>query len=108
MAKVLRLKLEDEGFRVAHVGNGADGIQEMEKTHYDAVLLDLIMPELDGFGVLEKVKHSKKIGKQHIVVLTNLSSDDDVQRAKKLGAQDVLVKSESSMQAIVDYLKKNI
>ena len=70
MARALELKLNNSGFEAKAVYDGSEAMAELEKTKYDVMLLDLMMPVMDGFEVLEKIK-KKKI-KIKILVSTNL------------------------------------
>ncbi|HCA67088.1 MAG: Response regulator receiver protein [Parcubacteria group bacterium GW2011_GWC2_44_17] len=99
MARALELKLTHSGFEAKAVFNGADGVKILEKETFSLILLDLIMPEMDGFTVLETLKE-KKI-KTPVIVLTNLSQEDDEKRAKTLGALEFFIKSDTPIATIV-------
>ena len=101
MARALQLKLTHAGFAVEIAANGKQAIDLMAKKKYDLLLLDLIMPQVDGFGVLEALKKSKST--VPVLVLTNLSQEEDERRSKELGAKDFLVKADT---AIADIVKK--
>lgn len=104
MARALQLKLEGKGFEVTAVHNGKDGLKELESSDYDAVLLDLVMPVMDGFNVLEG---AKKMGnKVPILVSTNLSQAEDEKRARDLGAADFFVKSNTPINKVIDHINK--
>lgn len=99
----LTLKLQHEGFIVEPTTDGKECIALLQKDDYDVILLDLIMPNVDGFQVMEYLqKHSKNI---HILVLSNLSQDEDVQRAFQLGAEKFYVKANTALSAIVTDIK---
>lgn len=100
MARALELKLAYAGFETRAVFNGEDGIELLQKETYALVLLDLVMPKMDGFTVLKTLKE-KKI-KIPVMVLTNLSQEDDEKRAKALGAKKFFVKSDTPIAAIVE------
>ena len=104
MAKALELKLNNSGFEAKAVFNGNEAILEMEKEKYDLLLLDLMMPSMDGFSVLEKMK--EKGIKIPVIVSTNLSQEEDVQKAKDLGAKDYFVKSDTPINKVVEYVQK--
>jgi len=101
MAKALVLKLNHAGFEAF---NGEEAIEEMAKNDYDLLLLDMIMPRMDGFTVLKKLKEQGT--KTKIVVTSNLGQEEDFNKAKELGATDYFVKSDTSLSEIVDYIKK--
>jgi len=104
LARALELKLEYEGFDAKAVFNGEDGLDLIGKETFDLILLDLVMPKIDGFKVLEASKE-KNIGAP-IVVLSNLSQDEDTNRAKSLGALKFFVKSNTTIAVIVDWVKE--
>jgi DNA-binding response OmpR family regulator len=106
MARALSMKLEKEGFETEISNNGKKAVDLMKKENYDLVLLDIIMPEKDGFYVLEQV--NKKGLKTKIIVASNLSQQEDIDRAKKLGATDYFVKSDTPIVEVVEKVKKNL
>ncbi len=103
IAMALDLKLQHEGFEVKVVFNGKDALAELEKEKFDLLLLDLIMPELNGFGVLESLK--EKGIKMPIIVDSDLSQAEDVKKVKELGAMDFFIKSDMSVTEIVEKIK---
>ncbi|MEX0930561.1 MAG: response regulator [Candidatus Paceibacterota bacterium] len=106
MASALEMKLTGEGFDVEVAEDGADAIKKVEGTTYTLVLLDIVMPGADGFDVLEKI-NPKKSG-THVLVLSNLSQEEDREKATNLGASDYMVKSDTSINDIVAYVKKTL
>lgn len=103
LAHALELKFGHEGYATTVCGNGADGLQEASKNDYDMILLDLIMPQMDGFTFLEELKGKKK--KAKVIVLSNLGQDEDRVRAKDLGAIDYFVKSNTPITDIIKRVK---
>ena len=106
LAHALELKLTHEGFEVTTTDNGETGINLIGKEKYDLILSDLIIPGIDGFGVLESIK-SKKL-KIPVIVMTNLNQEEDKQKAYDLGAVNFFVKSNSTLSEIVEGVKKQI
>jgi DNA-binding response OmpR family regulator len=103
LAKALELKLAKSGFTVKVAFNGEEAIAILTKENIDLVLLDLVMPKVDGFAVLTEMK---KLDKHiPIIVTSNLSQEEDVKKAKELGALDYLVKSDTSLSFIVNYIQ---
>ncbi len=100
IAHALELKLQFAGFEVVCAGNGEEGLELIGKEKVDLVLLDLIMPIMDGFAFLEALKE-KKI---HIpvMVLTNLSQEEDEKRVKALGVKEFFIKSNTPLATIVE------
>lgn len=104
MARALELKLNNNGFEASAVYDGNQAINALEKDKYDLLLLDLMMPEKDGFAVLEEMK-TKNITVP-VIVSTNLSQEGDIKRAKDLGAKDYFVKSDTPINEVVEHVKK--
>jgi len=103
LSHALEMKLKAQGFTTKVVMNGHDALEELGKSTYDMVLLDLIMPIMDGFGVLEEMK-SKKL-KVPVIVLSNLGQDEDRTKTKALGALDYFVKSNTPIAEILERVK---
>lgn len=91
MSRTMRIKLTKLGFEVVVAENGADAIQATKDKTFDLILLDIMMPEVDGFAVLEDLK-SRGV-KTPVIVTSNLSQPQDAKKAKELGAVDYFVKS---------------
>lgn len=103
LAHALELKLTREGCSVTLVENGQEALDALAAGDYDVLLLDMMMPTMDGFQVLEHISQSQK--KPTIFVLSNLSLHDDQQRVLGLGAKKYFIKSETSLATIVDEIK---
>lgn len=106
MAKALELKLTREGFEAKAVFDGEKALKILESETFDLILLDLVMPNLNGFGVLTELK-ARNI-KTPVIVTTNLSQEEDEKKAKELGATDYLVKSDTSIIEVVNFVKKTL
>jgi DNA-binding response OmpR family regulator len=103
ISMAFQLKLEHEGFDVKAVYNGKDAVDLLEKEKFDLLMLDLIMPELNGFGVLSALK--EKGIKMPIIVDSELSQAEDLTKVKELGAMDFFVKSDMSIAEMVERIK---
>jgi DNA-binding response OmpR family regulator len=86
-------KFEAEGFIVHSATTGPDAIKIAGETMPDVILLDVMLPQMDGFGVLEKLKADQKTRAIPVLLLTNLSQKEDVDRGRQLGAVDFLIKA---------------
>lgn len=106
VARSLKLKLEHEGYAVTAVGDGQAAVAAVRAQTFDLILLDLIMPVLDGWGALTQLKAQNC--KSPIVVASNLSQDSDIAKAKELGAVDFLVKSDTPLSEIVKKIQSHI
>lgn len=101
LSKVLGLKLVKSGYDVYTVDNGEQALAEIAKTRFDLILLDLMMPKVDGWAVLEKLKGSNI----KIIVTSNLGQEEDIKKAKALGALDYLIKSDTPLLSIVQKIQ---
>lgn len=104
MARALQLKLSHSGFLPTIVSNGEEAMGLILKEKFDIILLDIMMPKRDGFSVMEEMKE-KKI-KTPVVILSNLSQEDDAKKAKELGAVAFFIKSNTPLLNIVENIKK--
>ena len=104
LARALGFKLTYSGFAVKIVFNGEEGVALLRQEKFDLVLLDLIMPKMDGFMVLATLK-AEKI-KVPVMVLTNLSQEDDIKRTKEYGVKEFIIKSNTPIAVIVEHVAK--
>jgi len=104
MAQALVLKLENEGFAAKAVFNGEEAIVALKAEQFDLMLLDIMMPKLDGFGVLEKMKTDNI--KIPVIITSNLSQKEDIDRATGLGAVGFVIKSDTPIAEIVKNVKE--
>jgi DNA-binding response OmpR family regulator len=106
MRETLKDAFKDEGFEVETASDGEEAVEKIKKDKFDLILLDIILPKKDGFEVLEKIKKEKI--KTPVILLTNLSGTEDVQKALALGAKNYLVKSNYKLKEIVNKIKENL
>lgn len=99
-AKALKLKLSQLGYEAVAVFSGQNALDELDKREYNLLLLDIIMPDISGWDVLEKIRD--KDLKIKIVVITNLSQEEDISKAKNLGAHEFIVKTNVSISQVVE------
>lgn len=104
LAHALELKLGHEGFATAIAPNGEECLKKLDEEHFDVVLLDMMMPVMDGFQVLEEI--SKRQQKPIVFALSNLSLHDDKERVIGMGARKYFIKSDTPLSVIVDEVKK--
>lgn len=106
IAKMYQTKLNLEGFEVEVAENGVIGVEKIKSFGPDLVLLDIIMPEMDGFAVLEAIRDDDTINSTSVVVMSNLAQEDHLKRAKALGAKDYIVKSQFTPMDVVKKIKE--
>lgn len=93
LASVYATKFELEGFTVLHAPDGEAGLKIAEKSMPNIVLLDILMPKMDGFETLHRLKMDPKLVNIPVIMLTNLGQKEDVERCLKEGAVDYLIKA---------------
>ncbi len=106
LANMYISKFEKEGFEIEKATNGKDGLIQAKKYKPDIILLDIIMPEMDGFMVLKQLKKDSGTKHARIIMLTNLGQNEDIEKGKKLGAEDYLVKANHTPSQVVDKVKE--
>lgn len=104
MAKALELKLVHEGFKAKAVFDGHDVLDSLRQEKFDLLLLDLVMPKIDGFQVLETMKTEGIF--VPVIVLSNLSQQEDEKRVKELGAREFFIKSDTPITDVIRHVKK--
>lgn len=100
--------LRQEGFEMIFALDGLEGMERIKEEKPDLILLDLILPKLDGFEVLKKVKENPITENIPVIVLTNLESAEDVNRAIELGATTYLVKANYEIEEVMDKVKQSL
>jgi two-component system alkaline phosphatase synthesis response regulator PhoP len=101
MLQALKYKFESENFIVFTAKNGLEGLKEAEKNNPDIILLDIIMPKMDGVTMLDKLRHEKWGKKIPVIVLTNLSEAEKIGEVAKSGSYDYLVKTDWQIDEVV-------
>lgn len=106
LASVYATKFELEGFTVLHAPDGEAGLKMAEKNLPDIILLDILMPKMDGFEALHRLKMDPKLVNIPVIMLTNLGQKDDVEKCLKEGAVDYLIKAHFVPGEAVKKVKK--
>lgn len=108
LASVYQTRLQAEGFDVRRVPNGEDALAAALEYKPDLTLLDVMMPKVSGFDVLDILRNTPETAKIKVIMLTALSQESDKERAKNLGVDDYLVKSQVVIADVVDRIKQHI
>ena len=104
IAEALKLKLERSGFEVVIARDGKEALELTKNKNFDLIILDLIMPNLDGFEFLAAAK--KQGIASPIIVASNLGQPEDEKKAKELGAKDFFIKSNVSVAEVAKKVKE--
>jgi len=110
LAEIYSLQMKMSGIDVTIAPNGVEALSILQKQSFDLVLLDLLMPDVDGFEVLKKIKGDSKLKKNKVYAWSNLTQKKQIDLANKCGADGFLIKSEytpSSLVAKVNELLKS-
>lgn len=103
-----KTKLESSGFEAIWTENGAVGLETAKKELPDMVLLDIILPQLDGFSVLAELKNDSKTKGIPVIILTNLGTEEDIEKGNKLGAVDYIVKANLTPTEVIDKVNQHL
>lgn len=106
--KILTKKLSEEGFLVDACYDGQEALLKVEREKPDLILLDIIMPKLDGISVLKKLKQSEETKDIPIMILTNLYDDEKMVEVLKAGNTDYLIKVEHTINEIIRRVKQKL
>lgn len=106
LQRALNEVLSKEGYEVVSALDGLKGLELVQRENPDLILLDIILPKMDGFEVLKKIKENGEISKIPIIILTNLSDVNDIQKALDLGATTYLVKADFHIEDVLKKIEK--
>ena len=108
MIDLLQRKLTKEGYEVFIARDGEEGMRTLREKNPDLVLLDIVMPKMSGFEVMEEMIKDKKLVKIPVIIISNSGQPVELDRVQKLGAKDWLIKTEFDPQEVVDKVAKQI
>lgn len=105
---IYQTKLELEGFNTISARDGMEALKKMDNPEFvcpDLILLDILMPYVNGLEVLKKIKEKEALKKIPIILLTNLSQKEDIKQGLILGAEDYLIKSHFTPSEVLKKIK---
>jgi len=108
MIDLLQRKLTQKGYEISVARDGEEGLKVMREVRPDLVLLDIIMPKMGGFEVMEEMGKNKELKKIPVIVVSNSGQPVELDKAQKLGAKDWLIKTEFDPQEVIDKVVKQI
>lgn len=106
LADMYATKFAMEGFESSQANDGQAGLDAATAMPPDIILLDIIMPKLDGFTVLKQLRAQPQTEKTPVILLTNLGQDEDIKKGKELGATDYFVKANHTPAEVVTKVKE--
>ncbi len=108
LANVYEMRLQAEGFKTVRVANGEEALQAALQSQPSLILLDVMMPKVSGFDVLDILRATPETADVKVIMLTALGQDSDRERAQALGVDDFLVKSQVVIADVVDRIKQHL
>jgi len=105
LRELISQKLIKEGYNISEAVDGEEGIKKIKEEKPGLVLLDLILPGIDGFEVLTKMREDPSLSSIPVIILSNLGQKEDVEKGLKLGAADYLIKAHFTPGEIIDKIK---
>ena len=106
-AGLYKAALEEEGHEIITAGDGEEGLNKIKSEKPDLIIMDVMLPKLDGFHVCRMIKFDEKYKKVPVIMLTAKASDEDKRLGSEVGADDYLVKDEG-IEALVELVKKRL
>ena len=107
LSEILSRRLQEAGFETRLGKTAALALELLKKEKVDLILLDLILPGMNGFEFLKEIKkNNSPLSEIPVIVLSNLGQDEEISRAKSLGAKDYLVKAHYSTKEIIEKIKE--
>ena len=108
LANVYRVKLTKEQFEILLVSDGEEVLKSLETFNPDLILLDLMMPKIDGFMVLQILRTTDRWKNVPVIITSNLGQKEDIDKGMQLGATDYIVKSESNIDDIIAKIRAHL
>jgi len=108
ISSMYKTKFEADGFEVFIADNGVIGLELAKKEKPDIIMLDIILPQLDGFSVLEQIKKDENIKNTPVIMLTNLGTEEDKKKGETMGALDYLVKASLTPGQVSEKIKQTL
>jgi DNA-binding response OmpR family regulator len=105
LSSLMKARLEKEGFTVAQAFDGEEAMQELKSDLPSLIILDLIMPKVTGFEVLQMISITPQLDKVPVVIVSNLAQDSDIEKARQLGAREYFIKVKISIDDLIGKIK---
>lgn len=106
LRNILEKKLKNEGFEVVSAVDGNEALEKLVVERPDMILLDIILPHRSGFLVLEEIKKDPEFKKIPVLIISNLSQEEDIKKGFELGAKEYFVKAKVSLEDLIKKVKE--
>ena len=105
LRELIARKLAKDEFEVSEAIDGEEGVKKIKEKKPDLILLDLILPGIDGFEVLSRMKEESTVASTPVIILSNLGQKEDIEKGLKMGAVDYLIKAHFTPGEIIEKIK---
>lgn len=105
LANLLKQRLEKEGFTILLAKDGEEALKILKSSQPDLILLDIILPKISGFELMEALKDDPELSQAPIVIISNLGQESDVEKSRTLGAIGYFIKAKISIEDLVEKIK---
>ena len=105
ISDIYMVELENQGYEVELAPNGEKAMEKLNQDSFDLMLLDILMPQKDGFAVLKELKDNPNF-KMAVIVLSNLGKKEHIEKAIELGANDYIIKTQFTPQEVIGKIKE--
>lgn len=99
-------KFSGEGFNVSVANDGETGLKKIQEEKPEIIILDVILPGMDGFAILKKIKEDKELKDIPVVLLTNIGQKEEIEKGLQMGASQYLIKAHHSPAEVTEIVKK--
>ncbi len=102
LSSIIKARLSKSGVEITHAKNGEDAIKSLQTSIPDLILLDLILPKMSGFEVMQQIRENPQVQNAPIIIISNLGQPEDIQKGKTLGAVEYFIKAKTSIDDLVN------
>jgi len=106
LRELMSRKLNNSGFNVEVAIDGKEALKKIKEKKYEIILLDLVLPGMDGFEILGEIKKDNETKNIPVIILSNLGQEEEVERGLKLGAEDYLIKAHFTPDEIINKIEE--
>jgi len=106
LSNILKSRLEKEGFKVFQARDGEMALKFLRETKPDIILLDIILPKISGFEILEELQKNPELQSAPVAIISNLGQESDIQKGRSLGAINYFVKAQVTIDELVGKIRK--
>lgn len=106
LRRIISEHLRESGYLVTEAVDGEEGLKKLQEEQFDLVLLDLLLPGMDGFELLAQLKKEEKLNKIPVLILSNLGQREEIEKGLSLGAADYLIKAHVTPEEVLAKIRE--